>query len=126
MRKILLINHLKILVYFNLSSEPDPTISSKANCVQPKAENLIQKNKTKYINKDASTAPTSGGYLAKPSQIYAEEKPKQESKSIEKPTPLQIQKQEDEPASEMQLVVKNTMRRWRKKRKRKYTKQCPS
>ncbi len=93
-------------VYFNLSSEPDPTISSETNCIQPKAENVTQKNKTEFTNKDASTVPSSGGYLAKPSQIYAEDRLKEQSKSIEKPTPLQIQKEEDEPASEMQLVVK--------------------
>lgn len=93
-------------VYFNLSSEPDPTISSETNCVQPKAENLTQKNKSEFINKEASTVPSSGGYLAKPSQIYAEEKLKQESKTVDEPAPLQVPKQKDEPVEEMQLVVK--------------------
>ena len=96
------------IVYFQLSSEPDPIISSEATCVQQKAENLNQKNQPEIINKDASAVPTSGGYLAKPSQIYAEEKLKHESKTVEELTPLQISKQEDEPAIEMQLVVKES------------------
>ena len=95
-------------VYFSLSSEPDPIISSETNCVQPKAESLTQKNQKELINKDASTVPSSGGYLAKPSQIYAEEKLKHESKTVDEPTPLQVPKQEDEPVTEMQLVVKET------------------
>jgi len=94
-------------VYFNLSSELDSTIPSETNCDQPKAENVTQKNSTENNNKDASTVPSSGGYLAKPSQIYAEEKPKQ-SKTIEELTPLQSSKQEDEPVIEMQLVVKES------------------
>ncbi len=92
-------------VYFTLSSEPDPIISSETNCVQPTAENQTQKNQSE-LNKKASTVPSSGGYLAKPSQIYAEEKPKHESKTVDQPTPLHVPKQEDEPAEEMQLVVK--------------------
>ncbi len=95
-------------VYLNLSSEPDPIISPETNSNQPKAENVTQKKQTEIINKDASTVPSSGGYLAKPSQIYAEEQPKHESKTIEELTPLQISKQEDEPVIEMQLVVKES------------------
>jgi cell division protein FtsZ len=96
------------IVYFQLSSAPDSIIPSEANCVQPKAESSSHNKQTEFINKDASTVPTSGGYLAKPLQIYAEEKLKHESKTIDEPTPLQKSKQEDEPAIEMQLVVKNS------------------
>lgn len=66
----------------------------------------VQKKIT-VINKDASTPPSSGGYLAKPSQIYAEAKPKPESNSIDELLPVQEKKQEDEPVIEMQLVVKS-------------------
>ena len=59
------------------------------------------------INKDASTPPSSGGYLAKPAQIYVEEKPKPESNSIDELLPVQEDQQEDEPVIEMQLVVKS-------------------
>ncbi len=55
----------------------------------------------------SNNLPSSGGYLAKPSQIYVEEKPELESKSVDEPLPLQISLQEDEPVIEMQLVVKS-------------------
>ena len=93
-------------VHFELSSSPDPNISSETNRTPPKAENLNLKNQPEIVNKKDSTVPSSGGYLAKPSQIYAEERPKHESKAFEELTPLQIPNQEDEPVSEMQLVVK--------------------
>ena len=95
-------------VYFNLSSASDPAIPQETDCIQPNAESVTQKNQPETINKDASTVPSSGGYLAKPSQIYAEDQPKHESKTIEELTPLQIPKQEDEPVIEMQLVVKES------------------
>jgi cell division protein FtsZ len=95
------------IVRFELSSDYDP-IPQKANCDQQKAENSDKNKQTESINKDASTAPTSGGYLAKPTQIYAEEKPKPESETIDKLAPLPISRQEDEPVEEMQLVVKNS------------------
>ncbi len=97
------------VVHFTLSSEPDPVLS-KTDQTNPKtAEALspITPNKN-FNNKEASTVQTSGGYLAKPKQIYAEDKPQIESKTVEQPTPLMISKQEDEPAIEMQLVVKES------------------
>jgi cell division protein FtsZ len=66
----------------------------------------VQKEIT-VINKDASTPPSSGGYLAKPAQIYVEEQPKSESNSIDELLPVQGNQQEDEPVIEMQLVVKS-------------------
>lgn len=95
------------IVRFELSSDYNP-IPQKTNCDQQSAENSAQKKQKESINKDASTAPTSGGYLAKPTQIYAEEKPKPESETIDKLAPLSISIQEDEPVEEMQLVVKNS------------------
>ncbi len=59
------------------------------------------------INKEASNSPSSGGYLAKPSQIYVEEQPEPKSNSTEELPQLQIMMQEDEPVIEMQLVVKS-------------------
>ncbi|MEP7230099.1 MAG: cell division protein FtsZ [Ginsengibacter sp.] len=98
------------VIHFILSSEPDP-ILSKATQNNPKtAETNSLKNQSNNNNnnKEASAAPTSGGYLAKPVQIYAEDKPQSESKPVEEPTPLMISKQEDEPGIEMQLVVKDS------------------
>ena len=97
------------IVHFTLSSDPD-LITAEANQSKPLTAEPPFPAKSNIDNnhKEASTAQTSGGYLAKPSQIYAEDKPKQQSKIIGEPIPLQIIKQEDEPAIEMQLVVKNS------------------
>ena len=93
-------------IFFELSSEPDSNLPQKTNADQPKAENTIPEFKESFY-KDASTAQTSGGYLAKPSQIYAEAKPEIKSKTVDQPMPLQQSKQEDEPAVELRLVTKN-------------------
>lgn len=95
------------IVRFELSSDYN-SIPQKTNNIQNNTENPDQKKETESINNDASTAPTSGGYLAKPKQIYAEEKLKPESETIDKLAPLSISRQEDEPVEEMQLVVKNS------------------
>ncbi len=106
-REITVDNSSEEIIRFELSSDYNP-ISSKANFDQKdKTEPLNQSEETK-VNKEASTAPTSGGYLAKPKHIYAEVKPKPESETPDKPNPLSISKQEDEPVEEMQLVVKNS------------------
>ncbi|HSN08977.1 MAG TPA: cell division protein FtsZ, partial [Hanamia sp.] len=95
------------VIRLELSSDYNP-VSSKANFNQKdKPENLNQVKETK-VNKEASTAPTSGGYLAIPKHIYAEDRPKPESETPDKPAPLPISKQEDEPVGEMHLVVKNS------------------
>jgi cell division protein FtsZ len=97
------------IVHLTLSLQPD-SITADLNHNQSSMTETpfpAQSNKDPK-HKEASTVHTSGGYLAKPSQIYAEDKPKQESKIVEGPTPLQILKQEDEPVSEMQLVVRNS------------------
>jgi cell division protein FtsZ len=59
-------------------------------------------------NQEASTVLSSGGYLAKPSQIYVEVEAEAKSNKTEEPLPVQIKLQEDEPVIEMQLVVKNS------------------
>ena len=93
-------------IFFELSSEPDSNAAQKTTIDQSKAETTIPEKKESFY-KDASTAPTSGGYLAKPSQIYAEVKPETKSKTVEQPAPLQQSKKEDEPEIELRLVTKN-------------------
>lgn len=69
----------------------------------------VELNKTEEASKSSSLS--SGGYLAKPVQIYAEEMPaKPESNTKEEPLPLQNSAQEDEPVIEMQLVVKDSQK----------------
>jgi cell division protein FtsZ len=94
------------IVHFELSSDFNP-VPLKTDSVQKEKTEVFNQSVKKDINKEASTVQTSGGFLAKPRQIYAEEKPNNKSENLDKPTPLTISKQEDEPVEEMQLVVKN-------------------
>jgi cell division protein FtsZ len=106
--KITVDKSYETIVHLTLSSVPDP-LTPELNRNQSLTETPSPTQKNKDLkHKEASTVQTSGGYLAKPSQIYAEDKPGQESKIVEGPKPLQIVKQEDEPVIEMQLVVRNS------------------
>ena len=84
------------LIEFDIPQDPPPV---------DKPAKVLKENTV--VNKDASTPPSSGGYLAKPAQIYVEEKPKPESNSTDELPRLQQIEQEDEPVIEMQLVVKS-------------------
>ena len=100
-------------VFFEISSATDqiPTIVFDIPQSPPPAEKLTAESKIQKENivviKDASTPPSSGGYLAKPTQIYVEEQPRTESNSTDELLPVQENQQEDEPVIEMQLVVKS-------------------
>lgn len=97
------------IIHFELSS-PDPTPAETPKPVT--AELPKHENQLKNTNAVPVTTQTSGGYLAKPSNIYVDEQPQhvQESrKPIEEPLPLQLSVQVDEPVSEMQLVVKDSL-----------------
>lgn len=60
--------------------------------------------KTDNLNKEASNSPlSSGGYLVRPAQIYAEDDREQDSNPI---APVQKSTLADEPVVEMHLVVK--------------------
>lgn len=104
--KITVDNSSENIIRFELSSDYNPT-SSKANFEQNEKSENINSSETK-VNEEASTANSSGGFLAKPKHIYAAEKPQPESEIPDKPNRLPIWKQEDEPVEQMQLVVKNS------------------
>ena len=87
------------VIEFDIPQSPPPVD-------KPAKKSVVQKEITK-ANKDASTPPSSGGYLAKPAQIYVEEKPDPKSNSIDELPQVQTREQEDEPVIEMQLVVKS-------------------
>ncbi len=97
-------------VFFEISSATDqiPIIEFDIPQSPPPVDKPAKVSKEiTVINKDASTPPSSGGYLAKPAQIYVEEQPEPESNSIDELLPVQEDQQEDEPVIEMQLVVKS-------------------
>ncbi|HAO47547.1 MAG TPA: cell division protein FtsZ [Ferruginibacter sp.] len=98
--------------FFEISSASDqvPIIEFDIPQNPPPAEKPAKRkeqNSISVVNKDASNPPSSGGYLAKPAQIYVEEQPKSESNPSEELPPVQKREQEDEPVIEMQLVVKS-------------------
>jgi cell division protein FtsZ len=97
-------------VFYEISSAADQVSAIEFDLTEaPVAEEKLSEiivSVEPIINKEASKAPSSGGYLAKPSQIYVEEQPEAKSNSKEELPSLQPTVQEDEPVIEMQLVVK--------------------
>ena len=105
-------------VFFEISSAADqvPIIEFDIPTTPQPLEKtpIVDNNKTELSihYKDASTPVSSaGGYLAKPSKIYVEEQsPTTKSNTVEELTPVQSRVQEDEPALEMRMVVKDSHR----------------
>jgi cell division protein FtsZ len=87
------------VIAFDIPSTPEPT-------AKPVSKTSVQTN-ISIPNKDASSTPSSGVKLAKPTQIYVEDQPKPESNSTEELPPMQLTMKADEPEIEMQLVVKS-------------------
>ncbi|MBL0055850.1 MAG: cell division protein FtsZ [Chitinophagaceae bacterium] len=102
-------------VFFEISSATDqiPTIEfdiPQSPIPAEKTEVITEKTVSLpeiKVSQEASNTPSSGGYLAKPAQIYVEEQPEPRSNSTEELLPQQLTEQEDEPVIEMQLVVKS-------------------
>jgi len=102
----------EVPVFFEISSAKDqiPVIAFDIPTTPVPAEKPVKKTSVQTVNstnKNASNAPSSGVKLAKPVQIYVEEKPEPESNSTEELLPLQIIMKADEPEIEMQMVVKS-------------------
>ena len=106
-------------VFFEISSAADqvPIVEFDIELTTPpppKKPAPVAEEKSNEGKKDLKEADnnnlSSGGYLAKPAQIYVEEQPAAKSNTKEEPTPLQISIQEDEPVFEMQLVVKDSQK----------------
>lgn len=100
-------------VFFEISSAADqsPVIEFDIPTVpepiaKPVSKTSVQPN-IPVTNKEASSTPSSGVKLAKPTQIYVEDQPKPESNSTEELPPLHLTMKADEPEIEMQLVVKS-------------------
>ena len=107
LREITVDNSSEKIIRFELSSDLNSAPPESKSNLTDKAESNNQAEKN-HSYKDASTAQTSGGYLAKPKQIYAEDKPVSKSEVPDKPNHIAISKPEDEPVEEMRLVVKNS------------------
>ena len=72
-------------------------------------QNVLASNNTPNNNQNNSQASAaSGGYLARPSNIYAESKPEvSTSKPAEEPVPAPVAKVDDSEVIDMQLVIRN-------------------
>jgi cell division protein FtsZ len=91
-------------VEFDLSNPVNATFSEKPSAgtsTAPQTNTTIQA-------KEASTVLSSGGYLAKPAQIYVQDEAGTKSSKQEELLPLQVKTEEDEPLLDMQLVVKDS------------------
>lgn len=107
----------EVPVFFEISSAADqvPVVEFDIPATAPPAEKTppVENNdqsELKIHYKEASTPVSSaGGYLAKPSNIYVEEQqPTTKSNTLEELTSAQTKVQEDEPAFEMRMVVKDS------------------
>ncbi len=100
-------------VFFEISSAADqtPVTAFDIPATPPPTEKTISKTSLQPVisalAKDASTTSSSGVKLAKPVQLYAEDKPHTESNPTDEPLPLQLKIKADEADIEMQLVVKS-------------------
>ena len=104
-------------VFFEISTPADqaPVVHfemPELNTPLPTEQELSSLENTQSQSQEASTpvSSTGVGYLAKPKNLYVQDAVGQpsESKTKEELTPLQSIPQEDEPAFEMQMVVKDS------------------
>jgi cell division protein FtsZ len=108
-------------IFFEISSSSDqvPVIQFDTEFIAPLPKQVIKEEvraqvPIENVKKEASNTSqlSSGGFLVKPTQIYAEAKPEENksTKSNEEPLQTQLTMQTDEAAfEEMKLVVKETL-----------------
>lgn len=71
-------------------------------------QNILSSDTTSKDQNSSQTSAASGGYLARPSNIYAESKPEvSTSKPAEEPVPAPVAKVDDSEVIDMQLVIRN-------------------
>ena len=71
-------------------------------------QNILGGNAAQIDKNEIPTSAASGGYLARPSNIYADSKPEvSTSKTAEEPVPAPSAKVEEEETFDMQLVIRN-------------------
>ncbi len=93
------------VIEFDIPQNPIPSEKLIVANATSNPTNLVEKEI--FDNKDASKPFSSGVQLAKPAQIYVEEKPKSESNTNDEQLPLHSTVKEDETEQEeMKLVVK--------------------
>lgn len=106
--------HLKIKDEKAQAEEEKKELEKKKQWLDDRFEKLRHSvlasntNPSKNNQNTSSTSAASGGYLARPSNIYAESKPEvSTSKSAEEPVPAPVAKVDDSEIIDMQLVIRN-------------------
>ncbi|MGZ3951192.1 MAG: cell division protein FtsZ [Flavisolibacter sp.] len=106
--------HLKIKDEKAEAEEEKKELEIKKQWLDDRFEKLRQSvlasnnNNPKANQNNSQTSAASGGYLARPSNIYAESKPEvSTSKPAEEPVPAPVAKVDDVDIIDMQLVIRN-------------------
>lgn len=106
--------HLKIKDEKAEAEEEKKELEKKKQWLDERFEKLRQSvlasnnNPSKSNQNSSQTSAASGGYLARPSNIYAESKPEvSTSKPAEEPVPAPVAKVDDSEVIDMQLVIRN-------------------
>jgi cell division protein FtsZ len=105
--------HLKIKDEKAEAEEEKKELEKKKQWLDDRFEKLRQSvlasnNPLQANENNSQTSAASGGYLARPSNIYAESKPEvSTSKSAEEPVPAPVAKVDDQEIIDMQLVIRN-------------------
>jgi cell division protein FtsZ len=106
--------HLKIKDEKAEAEEEKKELEKKKQWLDDRFEKLRQSvlasnnNPSKSNENNSQTSAASGGYLARPSNIYAESKPEvSTSKPAEEPVPAPVAKVDDQEIIDMQLVIRN-------------------
>jgi cell division protein FtsZ len=106
--------HLKIKDEKAEAEEEKKELEKKKQWLDDRFERLRQSvlasnnNNPKTNQNNSQTSAASGGYLARPSNIYAESKPEvSTSKPAEEPVPAPVAKVDDADIIDMQLVIRN-------------------
>jgi cell division protein FtsZ len=106
--------HLKIKDEKAEAEEEKKELEKKKQWLDDRFERLRQSvlasnnNNPKANQNSSQTSAASGGYLARPSNIYAESKPEvSTSKPAEEPVPAPVAKVDDADIIDMQLVIRN-------------------
>jgi cell division protein FtsZ len=106
--------HLKIKDEKAEAEEEKKELEKKKQWLDDRFERLRQSvlasnnNNPKANQNSSQTSAASGGYLARPSNIYAESKPEvSTSKPAEEPVPAPVAKVDDADIVDMQLVIRN-------------------
>ncbi|MCO5285602.1 MAG: cell division protein FtsZ [Chitinophagaceae bacterium] len=95
------------MLHFELNSEGEISTPIELNLSTSKEDELLKSENISQEKRQEESEQT-GSFLAKPAQIYVEERPLRDSIIFETPSAIQSNKTEEDPSDEMQLVEKSS------------------